>query len=218
MPFEAYNSAKAVAYGDSITYGVYTSETDTCPKTMVDKKWIDLVCEHFGIELIANYSQSGISVSATSPVLSDYALIRQYSKMEKADIIFLACGTNDFGTDVTLGDKNDRKDTSFYGALDLLCSSLKEKYPESRVIYITPIGRQDQKSNKLGYSLDEYRRAIQEIAGERYGFTVINGEEIGFDGEEPDLRKKYMRDGTHPDPGGHKVYAAGVISQLLRSK
>lgn len=212
------NNARAVVYGDSITYGAYTAEGDSCPASRAEKRWIEHVAEHFSFASLTNYAQSGISVSPASPVLPDRAILKQYGRMEDADLVFIAAGTNDFGTDVPLGSEGDSCEDTFYGALELLCTGLREKYPSAGIIFITPIRRYDEKSNKLGLSLDDYRRAIHRVAYIGHGFTVIDGDKVPIRLDDPDFMKKHMLDGVHVDPETQKTYGELVISELERGE
>ena len=81
--------------------------------------------------------------------------------------MFIAMGTNDFGTDVPLGIPDDREDVSFYGALDVVCRKLKTLYEKCGVVFITPIRRFDESANKQGKRLNDYRVAIKEVAFHR---------------------------------------------------
>ena len=59
--------------------------------------------------------------------------------------------------------------------------------------------------------------AIKEVAHYRYGFRVINGENIGFDPTDADFKAKYMVDGVHPDPEIQKKYGEYVANELLKA-
>ena len=143
----------AVAYGDSITYGVFTDVGDKAPDTLVNKRWCDVVAERLGFASLTNYALSGISISSTSPILSERALARCYCQMrDDADLVLIAGGTNDFGTDVVLGDVTDVEDVSFCGGLNILCKGLKDKYPHAEIIFITPIDRKGALSNGCSHS------------------------------------------------------------------
>ncbi|MBO5745856.1 MAG: hypothetical protein J6S13_02040 [Clostridia bacterium] len=58
--------------------------------------------------------------------------------------------------------------------------------------------------------------AIKEVACYRYGFRVINGENIGFDPTNTDFKAKHMVDGVHPDPEIQKMYGEYVTQELLK--
>lgn len=201
-------------YGDSITYGAYTGENDSCPASMVEKCWCNIVGERLGLREITNYSESGISISSTSSVRSEASVSCNYMKMrDDADLIFIAAGTNDFGTEVAEGNYSDTTDVSFTGALRVLCSGLRKKYPAGEIFFITPIDRFDR-VGKNGSLLELYREIIKMIAGDEFGFKIINGGAFGFTASDPEFRKKYMNDGVHPNSEGHKIYADGVLKAL----
>ena len=206
---------RAAFYGDSITYGAYTAPADPCPASRVEKRWCDTVAEELGFSSADNYSQSGISVSSTSSVLPEYALTKRYSRIRPdAEVIFLAVGTNDFGTDVRLGNEDDGTDVSFCGGMNVLCSGLKKNYPGAVFFWILPIDRQTAGANKLGVPLEAYREKIRSVAGEKYGFTILDGSTFGFRAADPVFREAYMLDGVHPNEEGHLLYARAVLNVL----
>lgn len=210
-----YHGKHAVAYGDSITYGIYT-ETGNKEALYVKRRWCDIVSERLGFASLTNYAQSGISISSTSSVLPERALSKCYNEMrDDAEIVLIAGGTNDFGTDVVLGNSSDEEDMSFCGALNILCRGLKEKYPKSMIVFVTPVDRKDSNSNKLGFRLDDYRQKMKEIAGGIYGFVIVDGECAGFDAKNPEFLAKYMNDGVHPNPEAHVLYGEAVSKALL---
>jgi len=209
----------AVAYGDSITYGTFTDVGDVSPDSFVDKKWCDVVAERLGFMQLTNYAQNGISISSTSSVLPNNALSLGYQNLrDDAEVIMIAAGTNDFGTNVQLGNNTDQEDVSFCGGLNVLCKGLKEKFPEALIIFITPIDRKGAASNKLGLSLDDYRQKIEEIAGGVYGFKIVDGDCTGFDASDPNFIRDYMRDGVHPNREAHILYGEAVAEELLSVK
>lgn len=215
----SYNNAKAVAYGDSITRGTYTAIGDTCPASVVDKRWVDHVCDRLGLTLINNYAENGISVSSTSTVRSEDALSLQYVRMDdSADLVFIAIGTNDFGTDVKLGQLSDREDVSFYGGLDVLCRGLKAKYDKAGIVFVTPVKRRDENRNNLGHSLNEYGTAIKEVAHYRYGFKVVNGSDVPIELENEEFMKAHLLDGVHLDSVAHEMYGEFVTQELLKGE
>ena len=214
-----YYGKIAVAYGDSITHGTFTDVGDTSPDSVVEKKWCDVVSERLGFRYLSNYGQNGISVSSTSPVLSGSALSLGYKNLRgDGEVIMIAAGTNDFGTNVRLGRNDDTEDVSFCGGLNVLCRGLKERFPDAAVIFITPIDRKDSASNALGLSLDDYRRKIEEIAGGVYGFRIVDGRCTGFDAGDPAFIRDYMRDGVHPNREAHILYGEAVAKELLTVK
>ena len=211
-----YAGKIAAAYGDSITYGAFTDVGQRAPDSVAAVRWCDVTAERLGFASLTNYAQSGISISSTSPVLPERALSKCYREMrDDAGIVLIAGGTNDFGTNVVLGSNSDEEDVSFCGGLHVLCKGLREKYPHAAIIFITPIDRKNSASNDLGHSLEEYRKKIREIAGDVYGFRIIDGTCTGFDAGDPEFLKNYMPDGTHPNQECHLLYGEAVAKALL---
>lgn len=66
---------------------------------------------------------------------------------EDFDILLIMAGTNDFGQDRIIGNPDDinadGKDNSFsgsfYGGLNLLIQNIIKKFPEKRIVFITPV-------------------------------------------------------------------------------
>ena len=162
---DRFSGRIAVFYGDSITYGAYTGENDTCPASRAEKRWCDMVSERLGFSEMTDYSESGISVSATSPVRPEAAVSACFDRMRPdAGVIFIAAGTNDFGTGVKPGKPDDDSDVSFTGAVRKLCRGLREKYPHGDIVFVLPIDRYDREGEH-GYPLSLYRDILRKIAG-----------------------------------------------------
>lgn len=213
-----FSDLKMNALGDSITLGTYTAHGDTYPASVAEKPWCAVAGEKLNFENVENYGINGTAISSTSAVNSKIAMSLRFKEMrDDADIVIVAGGTNDFGTNVMLGTADDKEDTSFCGALNVLCKGLKEKYPSADIVFITPIPRTDKTVNENGNTLLQYRDAITEIAGDIYGFHVI-------DGEIPELSEKaseLLLDGAHPTPEGHAIYGnyiAEKLTDLLHKK
>ena len=118
------------AIGDSITRGTYTAQGESFPVSIAEKPWCSVVAEKLGFENVENYGINGTSISSTSSVNTENAFSLRFDKMrDDANLVVVAGGTNDFGTNVKLGSANDTHDVSFCGGLHVLCKGLKEKYP-----------------------------------------------------------------------------------------
>ncbi len=208
-----FKHIKMNAIGDSITYGTYTGANDTYPASFAEKPWCVLVAEKMGFEQVNNYGSNGTSISSTSKTLPESAFSIRFKNMSnEANLIIVAGGTNDFGTNVKIGTLDDTTDVSFYGGLRVLCEGLKSKYPDATIVFITPIHRTDKVTNDNGNTLEEYRQAIEDIAGAVYGFPIIDGSAFGFDKNADN----YLLDGVHPIPLGHIAFADNVIKELKK--
>ena len=160
-----------------------------------------------------NLAVNGISYSSLTNVLPEKALAKTVQGYGNADIIIVSLGTNDYGTNVPLGRFGDENDVSFYGAIDYVYKKLKKENSKSRIIIITPIPRADDGKRESGYSLEDYRKAIKQVAT-KYGLEVICGEKMKIDPKKERDRNKYIIDGVHINNAGHVLYYETVKEQL----
>ena len=203
---------KKIAFlGDSITEGKYTSIKDGKMYTM-SKTYCDVVGEALKVE-IKNYGVSGTCISPNNKIFPNHAFVKRYANMDNdVDMVCVLGGTNDFGLDVPIGQFNDITETTFYGALNVLCEGLCRKYSGKTVVFITPLYRVCDK-NINGNTLQEYRDAIAMIARERYGFNIIDGLLLGLDNKTENL-KELLFDGLHPNPPAHEIIGKALASKL----
>lgn len=206
---------KLICIGDSITRGTYTAIGESAPLSIAHPNFAELLQEKLAFEELINYGSNGISYSALSPVLSESALTRKCKKFESGDIIILAAGTNDYGTNVPLGTETDSKDISFFGAVDEVLRCLINKNPHSIIFVVLPIPRMQYKENSLGFTLDDYRNALIKKA-QKYHLPVIDGRLLHIDPTNSEHREKYMPDGTHPNETGHNMYANLLYSEIKK--
>ncbi len=206
-------SVKLICIGDSITKGTFTNVGENAPLSIAYPNFSQILKERLGADELVNYGTNNISYSATSPCASEIALVNTVKNMDRGDIIILAAGTNDYGTNVELGRLSDNEDISFYGAIDVVFKILRENNPLSKVYVILPIPRQNEEKNEKGYVLDDYRKALKEKA-DTYGFKVIDGRKIGINPKREKDRNEFMLDGVHPNVEGHKLYAEMIIEEI----
>ena len=131
-----------------------------------------------------------------------------------ADVVVIFGGTNDYGHgDAPLGTMDDRTDDTFYGALHLLYLDLLKKYPDARLLVMTPLHRVGEKAhiNEMGKpteaDLETYVNIIEEVAA-YYAIPVLDlYRTSGLQPEVPMLRERYNPDGLHPnDAGNERIY------------
>lgn len=193
---------KLITIGDSITHGQFTSPKDSFPASLA-KPYGEYLKEYLHCDYF-NYGRNGISFSSTSKVNPEYSLENVCSKFETSNIIIVAAGTNDFGTNVKLDDFSKAADKTF--------SCLQSKNPYSRIIILTPLHRFNDSSNEIGISLESYSDILASKAND-YGFLLINGFEFPIDPNNKEDRKKYSFDGTHLNDEGQRRLAEFIISK-----
>ena len=197
---------KLVTIGDSITRGSYTGPTDPCPMSVANPNFSAILKEKLGFSELKCCGINGVSISSTSHQNPEYAISKNYDNLEDGDFLIVAGGTNDYGTDVKLGTIDDKEDVSFYGALHVLYTKISKRMPKEKVAVIIPINREYEDKNHVGFTLEEYRTAI-EIKAKEFGFFTIDGRKMGFKPNDVDFRAKYISDGLHPTQEGHFLYA-----------
>ncbi len=208
-----WNGKKSAFLGDSITEAKCTHFSGG--GVLMVPKYCDMIGRTLGLD-VYNY---GISSTAISPKLMSpetLAFSKRYVNMiDDADLVCVLGGTNDFGGNVEFGTPDSTDEDTFYGALNILCEGLKQKYNGKTIVFITPIYRV-KSVNENGNTLQEYRDAITEIAGKKFGFYVIDGLSLGLDENTPNL-KELLPDALHPTTAGHEIIAEKLTEILLNN-
>lgn len=147
------------ALGDSITYGTGAGGTSY--------SYANVCATQQGISVINNYGVPGTCVSAgfntaLTELGVETAFCNRFGEMsDGADLITVFGSVNDHGTDVKIGSPTSTDKNDFYGALYVLINGLKQKYPNGRIVFITPfkINGWDG-TNMYKHTLKDFRNAI----------------------------------------------------------
>ncbi|MBQ9482351.1 MAG: SGNH/GDSL hydrolase family protein [Clostridia bacterium] len=206
---------RLVCIGDSITKGTFTASGEIAPLSLASPNYSEILKEKLKADELINYGTNGISYSSLSSVLPEQALTKTVSHMDSGEIVLLAAGTNDYGTNVELGSENDDTDISFYGAADVVFGKIKERNPSAEIFVLLPIPRQTEEKNEMGYTLDDYRQALT-VKAEKFGLKCIDGRKLPIDPTDGEDRNKYMADGVHPNKAGHRMLAEFICSEIKR--
>ena len=211
-PHIDFSDLTLTVMGDSITYGTFTDVGDSSPTSRVSNPFTSQLKEIFGLKRASNMGKNGVSISAATYVNRTEAISLQCVAIEAGtDIILIAGGTNDHGSDVPLGTEADTKNSSFYGGLYVLCSKLKQNHPNACIIFLTPIDKNPKDVNGAGATLEDYRIAIRKMAGDTFGFYVLDGTDIAFDAAD----KSLCLDNCHPNQAGHDIIANYLAQEML---
>ena len=209
---------KILFLGDSINEGVGASSTEKC-YVSVFGKLSGAEVKNYGIGGTRIAKQSKISLSEES----DRDFMSRVDEMDsEADVVVVFGGTNDFGHgDAKIGNMKSRDEYTFYGALHSLCTSLINKYPNSEIIFMTPLHRvsEDDEVNEIGLkhevNLSGYVDIIKEVAG-YYGLPVLDlFNTSGIQPKVDIIREIYMPDGLHPSDAGAEKIAKRLYNFLL---
>ena len=208
-----FSGKKLVAFGDSITYGVSSPMSESHPYT---NGYIYKFANNVGA-VLDNRAESGSTITQGRVQFgSIYEKVLEYTG--DADIIWIAGGVNDAITATPIGNYTDTTPTTFYGALRGICEYLKNNFQSAKVIFVSPIPltRTDKPIWHIEHPLNEYRKAIYEIATE-YGYSVVNGADLGMPNSMGGWSNFMVADsdGCHPTPNGHSLYARSLCGKLL---
>ena len=175
--------------GDSITWG-YTPISGV----QMPFPYPTIVKEMLGLATITNYGIAGSTLGSLSDG-SNNPMTRRFSSMASADIVTFMGGVNDLAKGVPLGVNTDTTDLTYYGALNVLCSGLIDKYPSALIIGLTP-------SEYFSMDVKPYVNAFKEVC---YKYSIPCFDLYGNSGITPfnaTQKALYMPDGTHFMPDG----------------
>ena len=214
---------KVIFLGDSITQGVGVSS--------IENRYTDVFARATGA-VVSNYGISGTRIakqkvpyfaSGNAMYERDFLLRADEDiKETSADLVVVFGGTNDFGHgDAPMGTFADRREDTFYGAMHSLINKLANKFPEARIVFMTPLHRDGENEPYNGHGirvqpLKAYVKAIREVC-EYYSVPVLDLYKNS--GMQPAIKihkELYMPDGLHPsDKGAARI--ASLLAEFVKT-
>lgn len=219
MRSEVFENMVMNCLGDSTTWGdngIGTGGNEISWTTQI-KKFIKF-------KTIRNYGINGSRIAITSD--RDDSFVERYNDMKNdADIITVLGGVNDFHHDVPIGDISSFDPYYFYGALNNIISRLLEKYPDRKIIFITPMKNNfvhptknypDSFSfNKLNLKQIDYVNAIRNIC-DYYSIPILDlYTESGISPYSEYQTELYMPDKLHYNKEGYCRIAKKIAEYLI---
>lgn len=162
----------------------------------------------------------------------------------KADLIIVFAGINDWGyrstptsstqRKITLGDITEPENiTTVIGAVKHICSVLRNKYPNNKIVVLSPMHcytnssllewREIEYTNEKsaitfntdidGNTLSYWRNKIEEVAS-FYGIYFIDMTKCGFSAFSSSDNSTFFLDGLHPNELGGEIMAKYILKQL----
>lgn len=193
---------------------------DACNK---EKGWTKWFCDIIKPQTCVSYARSGATWTNSEKtqkdliedvgVISDNNVImnqmlRLISAVDNGesktpDIIIIAAGTNDawFNDKRPKAFNEDKKRyTSIEGAVTLCCMALKLRFPDAKILLLTPLQSTAVATSKINKAGD-----IIEACGKEMGAMVIRQDKVMKVQSASEKRKKqYTYDGTHTSVKGAK--------------
>ena len=201
------------AFGDSITYGADYS----LQYAQMNYPYPTLVSSSLGFKGFTNYAVSGSTIATDVDNLPSIYNQLLYAD-DEADIVSVMGGVNDYNRNVELGTISDTTTNTFYGSLKAICQLLLDKYPDAFVFIMTPYKEYCYHEfactdlNAAGYNLQDYARALKEVA-ELYDIPVLDMYEEGK--YELEMYNP-SSDGIHPSQEFVRKYTAPQIAEFIR--
>ena len=205
--------------GDSITFGSGVADPENIFWNVIARE-NGAVCRGYGI---GGTRIARKRVPSADPVF-DQDFVSSVETMDPdADAVVVLGGTNDFGHgDAPIGRMEDRSPYTFYGAMHLLCQALLTRYPNAKLVIMTPLHRlsEDVTVNEIGLPLSTNLEGFVEIEKEvarYYGIPVLDAFAMsGMQPKVPVIQQMFMPDGLHPNDAGHKKMAE-LLTGFLRA-
>lgn len=201
---DSYWNNKIIYFnGDSITAG-------TAGEQGLDEgvAYVNTIGDILRFKTIRNYAVGG-SRCAVVPDIEQPSLVERISDMgNDADIIFIMINTNDYASQVPIGNDNSTNTSEFKGALNYIFSYLRETYPEIPVIISTMPTRKPNYANdvELPIHIEQYVQAVIDMV-HKYKFILYDAYyDLGLDWRYEWIHRAdgyhTTRDGLHPNQLG----------------
>ncbi len=218
-----YETIIVNSIGDSIT--TYVPAPDRgMPYHKYWAQWYNITNNNYGVS----------STTVCPRPDKDNSFIERYPSMrDDAHLVTVKGGTNDWGANFATGTLSDREPTTYIGGIRTLMEGLIEKYPNSHIVFFSPIKRSsDRTINNNGSSLLDYTNALIEL-GKIYNIPVIDiytpeildftSEIITPGGHDPETGEWHdtvcesdlMPDGLHPSGKGQKIMAEYMMAEMI---
>ena len=176
--------------------------------------FVNVIKETLGLNTVNNYGVGG-SRLASSEYDSQYLpVVSRYADMDTdADIVLVHAGTNDYSTQVPLGDDESTNIATFNGALNVVMTGLREMFPDKLIIFNSILHRYND--NQLDIKCNEYRNAIKNRCEANHIVFYDAYAYSGFDFQKGYYDHVLTDDGLHPNQTGANILGrkiAGFIN------
>ena len=204
------------ALGDSITAGTGAGG-ESYSYANVAGNMVGAVVQNYGIA--GSCVNEGYNLALTEPGYEDAFCNRYVEMSNSADLVTVFGSVNDHRADSKIGDINSTDTKTFYGALNVLITGLKAKYPSSRIVFITPFKTADWSGkNMYGFTMTDFRNAIVGACN-KHQLEVLDLFSVRalswLTGLTSTPSLFYQYDYYHPTPDGHIAIANYLVEQMF---
>jgi lysophospholipase L1-like esterase len=161
------------ALGDSTTFG---DDGTTGGSTSIS--WVANMQQFNNFATVVNSGVKGSTVAIQTGRTDSF--VERWNTLSSADLFTILGGVNDFNKNIPMGTFLDTDQTTFKGALNVIISGLKGKFPNANIVYITPMKNNKVSgftpsftANGIGLKQLDYVNAIKETC-DYYGVSVLD--------------------------------------------
>lgn len=202
-----FSKMKIGCLGDSITAGVGASKTYV--------KWLQQ-----DFKTVVNYGIGGSCITTGANNINSFCQ-RAVEMATDLDAVIVYGGTNDLGHNANFGTEDNSTDaTVFKGAINVLITSLMDRYPEKPILMCFPTprsygGYNNTTPNQKGVTLEMIKNQMKARC-EYYSMPYLDlygqsGMNISYSSTQ---RSRYTSDGLHLNDKGHKRIYDLMIRKL----
>lgn len=207
-PTNPYFGKKAVFLGDSQT-------EQNLHKSKIYINWVQ---EILGLSEVKNYGASGTCIAKKNETDNTSMCVRYANMDSDAELIVVMGGVNDVWFNSQLGQLEDESPLTFYGAMDVLCKGLYNRYPGKDIVFITPAEQNNAdctSSNTIGTCVADYAKAMKEVCA-KYAIRVFDAHsELGIYPYIASNSSFYTTDGLHYNDVAHEKLGREFCKYLL---
>ena len=174
--------------------------------------WIDEVRSVFASG--AMKAKSGYTIANNSASYGNFMTLAQ-SLSRALDVVLVMGGVNDVWFNTPMGELGSTDNTTFYGAMEELCTYLMETYPEKQIVFITPTEQNNANcngSNTTGHTATDFAQAMKKVCA-KYAIPVYDANSMsGIYPLNGANAAKYTTDKLHLNDAGQKRLGQQVLA------
>lgn len=206
------NSAKAQF--KNIRFG-FIGDSQTERNQHKTVTWGEQITDRMGV--YSNFGYSGFTV-AKNANNNNYCFGMLVASLTKAvDVVLVMGGVNDVWFNSPLGEFGSTDNTTFYGAMDELCSALINKYPTKTIVFITPTEQDNEDctaDNTTGLTATDFAQAMKKVCA-KYAIPVYDANALsGIYPLNESQAAAYTTDGLHLNDTGSERLGKQVAAFL----
>ncbi len=158
------------------------------------------LCEALEIPSVKNFAVNAAALTAGYPYSAAFAIAGQEADPE-VDCVILWAGTNDWFYGVT--------PSGFSRSVEYCIKKLKEKYPNAKTVFVTPIWRFSERQDEEEKSVADITPNAVKCTLSRYREMILNSSAENICDMNALLpitlknNEQYLRDGVHPSRYGY---------------